>query len=358
MTTTRVALFHGPGAPLELREVAIPRLGPGEVLVAVRCCTLCGSDLHTLGGARSGPAPAVLGHEIVGTVEALGEGGAVDVDGRALALGERVVWSLVVPCGDCEGCARGRPQHCTRRFKYGHEAFADAPLSGGLARHCVLVRGTAIVRVPGDLDDALAATASCATATVAAALRAGGSARGDAVVVFGAGLLGLTAAAMAQDGGARHVTVVDRDPERARQSKGFGATDAVIAGGDAASVRDRLLAVQPGGFDLALELSGASAAAATALDAVAVGGRVILVGAVAPGPPIELLPERLVRRRARVEGVHNYAPEDLRTAIDFLARTRLPFRERIAEPLGLERVDAAVAAARDGSHLRVAVTPR
>ena len=328
MSTTRVVRFDGPGSAMSLVEVPLPRsLGQGEVLVEVRACTLCASDLHTIAGRRPFLSPMVLGHEVVGDVVAVGGGAPVEV-------GQRVVWAVVRPCGRCRSCRRGAPGSCTSRFKYGHESFDVAPLSGGLGGHCLLGSGTAIEHVPEGVSDAVAATAMCAGATAMATLRAGEVREGDDVVVFGAGLLGLSAAAAARRAGARTVAVVDPDPRRAERALAFGATDVVPANG---SPSTGLRSLQSRGFDVALELSGATSAAEAGLDALAVGGRLVLAGAVMPVRDLAVNPERLVRLRASIRGVHNYEPRDLAEALGLLDETRYPFDDLISPAVDLGR---------------------
>jgi len=200
----RVAVFLGAGQPLELRDVSLPDLDAGEVLVKVECCTLCGSDLHTYGGRRETPLPTILGHEIMGHVAELPAGGAVlDARGERLVEGDRITWSVAVHCGDCFFCRHGLPQKCQRLFKYGHEQINGRhPLSGGLAEHCHLSRGTSIFKLDNTLPREVACPANCATATVAGALRAAGDVSGAVVIVQGAGMLGLTACAMSRHQGA------------------------------------------------------------------------------------------------------------------------------------------------------------
>ncbi|WP_199549507.1 alcohol dehydrogenase catalytic domain-containing protein, partial [Streptomyces sp. N35] len=170
----RYARWDGPGLPFTLvdtRGAAEP--GPGEVLVRIDLATVCGSDLHTATGRRTAPAPSVLGHEQVGTVLAVG--GDVFAQalpsqgGTPLVPGLRVVWSVTASCGDCDRCGRGLTQKCRALFKYGHELLDElAPLTGGFATHCVLRPGTAIVVIPDELPDEVAAPASCATVAVEA----------------------------------------------------------------------------------------------------------------------------------------------------------------------------------------------
>ena len=117
---------------------------------------------------------------------------------------------MMVHCGTCFFCTHSLPNKCECLFKYGHEAITSArALSGGLATHCQLNRGTALVRVPDSLPDAVACPASCATATIAAALRHAGDLTDAVVLIHGAGMLGLTAAAWASVRGAKAVVLCD-----------------------------------------------------------------------------------------------------------------------------------------------------
>ena len=344
----RYARWDGVGSPFSVvsgRPPLVP--GPAELLVRIDLATVCGSDLHTVGGRRPSPVPALLGHEQVGTVLGVGEGGVRCVDGTPVAPGMRVVWSVTASCGACERCDRGLPNKCLRLRKYGHEPLVEsAPLTGGFATHCVVLPGTAVVGVPRDLPDEVASPASCATATVAAAVAAAGPLAGRRVLVTGAGMLGLTAVAMAATAGAR-VVAVDPDPARREQALAFGAAEA----GDGSSA--------PGGADAAMDFSGHPTAVQTCLDSLAVGGTAVLVGSVSPGAAVALDPERLVRGLHTVVGVHNYRPVDLAAAVRFLARYHrtYPFAELVGGTYALDRMDAALAAARQARAPRQAVAP-
>ncbi|MGA9870852.1 MAG: alcohol dehydrogenase catalytic domain-containing protein, partial [Rhodococcus sp. (in: high G+C Gram-positive bacteria)] len=182
---TRAAVWTPDG--IDIRTLDIPELAPGDVLVRIDLATVCGSDLHTVSGRRPGACPSILGHEAVGRVIAVGDGarpvavgdgarpvvvddGARPVvvgDDGSLAPGDRVVWSVTVPCGQCPRCTAGFTAKCVDVRKVGHEsALGDWVLSGSYAEHIVLPRGTAIARVPVSMSDAVAAPAACATATV------------------------------------------------------------------------------------------------------------------------------------------------------------------------------------------------
>jgi threonine 3-dehydrogenase len=343
---TTVALWEG-GDAFRLVDVPLPTPGTGEVLVRVLLTTVCGSDRHTVSGRRASPCPSVLGHEAVGQIIEIGPGGAPGDDGGSLAVGERVVWGVAVACGACDRCRSGRTAKCRSVRKVGHEPFDSGwPLSGTYARHLVLPAGATIARVPAALPDVLAAPAGCATATVMAAVEAAGPLAGRRVLVSGAGMLGVAAVVAARDAGASTVVVTDPDPERQDLAARFGAT-ATLGPDD-----------EVGPVDVAVELSGASSAVRRCLDALDVGGRLVLVGSVAPAPPVLLDPERVVRGWHTVTGVHNYEPRHLREALGLLERTReaVPWAELVTPAASLAEL-AGLLTGPAGSAPRAAVVP-
>lgn len=343
---TTVALWEG-GDAVRLVDVPLPDLEPGEVLVRLRLATVCGSDRHTVSGRRQSPSPSVLGHEGVGEVVALGRDGAPGEDGTPLALGDRVVLGVTVACGVCDRCNADRSAKCRSVRKVGHEPFDSAwPLSGTYAHHVVLPAGATVARVPAGLPDVVAAPAGCATATVMATIEAAGPLEGRRVLVSGAGMLGITAVAAARDAGAAEVVVTDPDPGRRGLALRFGATSA--RGTD-----------EPVGLvDVAIELSGASAAVERCLGALDVGGRLVLAGSVAPAPAVPLDAERVVRGWLTVTGVHNYEPRHLRAALDLLDRTRdaVPWEELVTSAVPLGEVGRLLAGPA-GTAPRAAVVP-
>nr|WP_167261412.1 alcohol dehydrogenase catalytic domain-containing protein [Frigoribacterium endophyticum] len=367
-----------PGRPHDAVAVPSVRLAPGDLLVEVELATICGSDVHTTRGDRGAPTPLVLGHEQVGRVVAVGAG-AVAVDGTPVVVGQRVVWSLTVSCGACATCGRGLPQKCERVRKYGHERLETGwELSGGFATHVHVRAGTAVVPVADDLDTALLAPVSCGTATAVAALDAasaivplGGGVDADAgagaaavapvvVLVLGAGLIGLTVAALATDAGAR-VVVVDPDPARRTLAARFGAVATADPGAapDAAESIDRALEVAGGAPLVAVEASGAPSAVASALTRLGVGGVAVLVGSVFPAPAVALDAESVVRRLVTVRGVHNYAPRHLVEAARFVERRHgaWPLAELVGDEVALADLDAGIERAASAGAVRVGVRP-
>ena len=351
-------VFDGTGfQPLEVPSV---RLGPGEVLVSIELATICGSDLHTVAGHRSAPTPLVLGHEQVGRVVELGPGPAAQtVDGRALIVGTRVVWGVAVDCGHCRYCLAGLPQKCVSARKYGHEQLVDDwQLSGGFASHAHLLARTPIVAVGEDLPATVLAPASCATATVMAAIESAEAIRsldGSVVTISGCGMLGLAAIAVAVSRGAR-VVASDPEPARREAALGFGAT--AVADGTAAGLRAALddLPGAEGGYAIALELSGARPAVETLLAAADIGAVLVLVGSVSPTAAVPLDPEAVVRRLLTVRGVHNYAPRHLQSAVEFLGSAdTAAFAALVGPTFALADLPQAVELATTSASARVAV---
>lgn len=356
-------VWREPGAPHEPLAVSSVTLGPGDALVELEYSTVCGSDLHTVSGRRSAPAPLVLGHEQVGRVVAVGAG-ARRADALPLAVGDRVVWSLTVSCGDCDRCLRGLTQKCRTLEKYGHERLRDGwQLSGGFASHVHLLAGTAIAVVPESLPREVAAPLSCGTATAVAALDMAAQITdldGATVLVLGAGLVGLTAIAVAADRGAR---VIAADPDAGRRSlaERFGAhraVDPTLPADAAGSLRSALAELRASeGVDAAIEASGSAAAVATAVGALDIGGVAVLVGSVHPVGKVPVDPESLVRGLRTIRGLHNYAPRHLDEAVRFLTERHgdYPFGELVGAAFPLSELDAAIELAAAGGSVRIGV---
>lgn len=310
--TTAAAVLRG--ASVGIERLALPEPGPGELLVAIDLATVCASDRLS---AAAGGEPRVLGHEGVGRVVAAGPGAAVRPR-------DRVVWGPSVSCGRCDRCRGGRSAACRKLRRIGGEPLeAGWDLSGSFAAHILLPRGTAVARVPDALCDAIAAPAGCATATVMAALDAAGPLRGARVLICGAGMLGLTAAAVATDRGASTVIAVDRDASRRIMARAFGATESVTPETPLPDV------------DVALVFS---TSAVTALDALAIGGRLVVVGTKSGAlEPLPLDPRRLADRWLVVSGVHGSEPRHLTEAIAYLAdaRERWPWEQLVSPAMPL-----------------------
>ena len=360
-------VWQGEGRPHE--PIAVPGvcLDAGELLVEVELATVCGSDVHIALGLRNTATPVILGHEQVGRVVAVGEG-ATASNGTPVVPGMRVVWSVTVSCGACDRCERGLTQKCRSLAKYGHDRLHRGwELSGGFASHVQVRAGSTVVLLDESVPAEVAAPASCATATVVAALEAASASiplAGATVLITGAGMLGLTATALATDAGA-HVIV--SDPVAARRSAAFDFGAARVAdpavGHLAVTGLGGVLAASAAAGNpeplIVLEMSGSPTAVRSALRVVGVGGVVVLVGSVSPGAEIGLDPELLVAKHLTLRGVHNYSGRHLEQAVGYLtgAWHSYPFATLVGETLPLERIDEALTLAATGRHPRIALDP-
>ena len=358
------AIFDARVKKFSIVEFELPNLNPGEILVEVHCCTICGSDLHTFSGRRSGPSSCVLGHEIIGIVADYIGSPPSDFFGNPVQRGQKVTWNLAVGCGECFYCKSGLPQKCGSLFKYGHEAFDGSRPTGGFSTHCVLAPRTTIFTVPDRLPDSVICPANCATATVAAAVRTlqeTHQIKNAHVGVFGMGMLGLTATSMIHRLGAQSIVCVETNPDRLKAAAEFGCTH--VANVEANSSNDSMHQLPPlgeRGLDASLEFSGANSAVNSSLQHLRNGGAAVLAGSVFPTDPIEIPPEQIVRRILTIRGIHNYRPDDLANALSFLEGNfnRYPFANLVSQEFPLNRVNDAFAAAANGKHIRVAVNPR
>ncbi|MCW5556838.1 MAG: alcohol dehydrogenase catalytic domain-containing protein [Verrucomicrobiae bacterium] len=345
MSEATAAIFNGPDRPFALRALPLPAPGAGEALVEILLATICGSDLHTVTGRRVEPSPSVLGHEAVGRVLAVGEG-------RDPAwIGRRVTWTLADSCGRCPACRTWHlPQKCERLFKYGHASLDDGTgLNGCYSTHLILRAGTALVPVPDAVSDAAAAPANCALATMVSAtepLATGG----DTVVIQGAGLLGLYAAALLKDLGWRRVLVTDPVEERLAFARAVGAEG--IGSREAAQLPDRLA-------DAVIEVCGSPEVVPEGVRWLRPGGHYALVGMVHPQSHLDITGESVIRKCLTLRGTHNYAPRHLAAAVEFLARHagEPVWESLVSPPWTLEHLNEAFAAAHGGTWPRVSVRP-
>ncbi len=352
-----VAIFEQPGRPFTLRQLDVPILQPGEILVQVECCTVCGSDFHTIAGRRHESLPVVLGHEVVGRVVEFAAESLHDIQSQLLQVNDRITWSNCVSCGRCKRCTSGLPQKCIHLFKYGHNRFDESqPLSGGLAEFMILRANTSLIKLPIDRSAELLCPANCATATVVNAVRSIGELIDKRVLILGAGMLGLTAAAYARDLSAARIALFDLDANRLEKANRLGLADQTI------SDREDLLRhveTESNKFDAVFEMTGNADVVQSCFETVAIGGQIALVGSVLPTSSVSINPEFIVRRCITVAGIHNYTPQDLQRAVEFLSRTRhaAALTTLVEQTVALTEIDSAIELARREHPIRIAVIP-
>ncbi|WP_205835263.1 zinc-binding dehydrogenase [Microbacterium salsuginis] len=305
----KAAVWDGEEARLRIEQIPTPAPLRGEVLIRVAACGVCHTDLHVLKGEVAFPGPAVLGHEVSGSIVAIGD----QVEG--FAVGDRVIGAFIMPCGTCDLCRRGRDDMCstffrenrlggnlldgTSRLRRADGSRLSMYSMAGLAEYSV-IPATAITRLPDGLPLEESAVLGCAAFTAYGALAASGLEPGESVAVVATGGVGSSIVQLASHLGAAHVIAIDVSDDKLAAATELGATAVVnSATTDAAA---GVHAVVPGGVEVVFEALGRSETFEQAITLLADGGRMVAVG-IAAGAAVARVPiTPLVRRGHTVRG--------------------------------------------------------
>lgn len=265
---------------LEMQEVPCPEVGADEVLVRVRACAICGSDVHGYDGAsgRRQP-PIIMGHEAAGVIERVG--GAV----RGYAAGDRVTFDSTVYCGECWYCRHGMVNLCEDRRVLG--VSCDEYSNPGAMAEYVAVKARTLYRLPDSVSFEQAAMVEPLSIAAHAVASVAPIHVGDKAVIVGAGTIGLMLTQMVKAAGAAELIVVDLDARKLELAQKLGATAVIDASKEEASVRVRAICGDRGA-DIAFEAVGVSPTLQTAIASVRLGGSVVMVGNLAKSAEIPL----------------------------------------------------------------------
>jgi len=309
---------------LEIADMPVPQAEPGEVLVRVEACGICGSDVHGFDGSTGRRIPPiVMGHEAAGTVAAVGAG-VTDY-----AVGDRVTFDSTVYCGKCEFCLRGEINLCEDRQVIG-VSCGDYRRHGAFAEY-VALPARILYRLPGDFsfsDAAMLEAVSVGLHGVQMAELKGG----ETALVIGAGMIGLLTLQAAKALGCARVLVADVDESRLKLAKNVGADETLCASG--AELLAAVLRLTGGrGVDVALEAVGRNETVQGAIDCTRKGGKVVLIGNVAPEVTLPL--QKVVTRQIRLQGSCASAGE-YPLAIELIAAGKIAVRPLITAVAALE----------------------
>jgi len=339
----RAAVYYS-NSDIRIEQRPTPSAGPGEILMRVRASGICGSDL--MEWYRQPKAPLVLGHEVAGTVEAVGAGVT------AFRPGDRIVTTHHVPCNRCRFCLTDRHGLCDTL----HSTTFDP---GGFAEFVRLPainvdRGTFLLPDPVGFDEgSFVEPLAC----VIRGQRLAGVRPGDSVAVLGSGVSGVLHLQLARALGAGRILATDPSPPRREAAARFGADAALPA--DAPDLVARAVAANGGRpVDRVLVCAASERAMRQAWDLVDRGGSVLFFAPLPPGATLEFPAHDLWKRGVTI--VHSYAgpPADMRTALELIAAHRVDVAAMITHRLGLDEVAAGFRLMLDaGESLKVLIEP-
>jgi L-iditol 2-dehydrogenase len=337
---------------MELRDVPRPVAGPGEALLRVRACAVCGTDLRIYAGGKTRGVypPRVLGHEIAGEIVALGEGAERLTPLRA---GQRVALPPGIPCLACRYCRTGHENLCRHRTAFGYR------YDGGFAEY-MLVPAVAMQRgllfpLPDTLPDEQAALAEPLACVVNGA-RKSQVKLGDVVLITGAGPIGLMHLQLARLAGAGKVLVSEPNAQRRRLAEALGADRTIDP-----TAEDLARAVQDetggDGVDVAIAAIGVPQLVNQLLAVTRPGGRVNLFAGYSGAGETTIEANLIHYGELVVTGTSACTREDFRQALDLLTGGRFKAAPLVTHRFPLEAIDDAFETTRSGAGLRVVVQP-
>lgn len=309
---------------LEIADLPAPAPGPGEVLIRVEACGICGSDVHGFDGSSGRRIPPlIMGHEAAGTIAGLGEGV------RSYAVGERVTFDSLISCGECVYCKRGDLNLCDNRQVVG-VSCGDYRRHGAFAEYVVVPQ-----RVLYRLSDAMTFPEAAMlepTSVTLHAIRVTELTGGETALVVGAGMIGLLTMQVARVGGCDRVFVADIDETRLELARQLGADGTFNS--KQVDVAAKMMELTGGqGVDVAFEAVGRSETVGIAIDSTRKGGTVTLIGNIAQEVKLPL--QKVVTREIRLQGSCAIAGE-YPEAIDLISSGKIQVKPLITAVAALE----------------------
>ena len=314
-----------PEVGIEIVEVPEPEIKRDQILIEVKACGICGSDLHIYGWEpfiRWVPLPRVIGHEIAGTVYKVG------ADVKEFGPGDRVVADTWGGCGNCYYCRLGRFNHCMYQVRLGQH------VDGGMAKY-VVVPANSLYKIPEGVDFQEASVIE-PLGVILRAFERCDLKPGDDIAILGPGPIGLLGVMLAKANGASTIIAsgLKEDKERLKYAKKFGAIP-VNAGEE--NIKDRVLGLTEGkGVDIVVDVSGGKGSLTEAANIAKRGGQIGVVGL---SPEGVFSPHIIVDKELTIHGSFRRQPSTWYRAIKLVASEVLDIKSIITHVLPLERAD-------------------
>lgn len=332
---------------LEVKEVPDPQLEPGSVVLKVKVCSICGTDLriYHYGHARI-KLPHILGHEIAGQISAVGS------QVSDFQVGDRVAITPRIACGKCFYCRKGQDIYCLNSLSFGYQ------LPGGYAEYLLVPERGVQYGVVNTIGDTVSFEEAALAETLACCLRAQKTSQvssGDTVVVVGGGPVGIIHCRLAKANNAARVVLVERETRRLEQVN----LDSInkVVDSQKSNVEAEILALTEGnGADVVIVACSSAQAQEQSLSLASRGGRVNFFGGLPSDQSKVSMDSNLVHyREVSLQGSHGSTPDDNREAIDMLSRGSIAIDDLITHTLPLESIREAFlfAESRIGMHTAI-----
>lgn len=328
---------------LQIATIKKPVSHDGSVIIKVKACGICGSDLHYFEGGA--PLELIMGHEFAGVV--------VDPGSRDdLKVGDRVTGLPISPCLECEACKSGNPQFCSKTWD--NAVGLSLTNSGGFAEF-LSCRPDMVKKLP-DKVTFFGATLVEPSSVSLHAVNLGNVKVGDSVLIIGGGIIGLMAAEFAKLNGATYIALMETNMKRAKKGLKYGKIDEVFNATDK-DVINKVLKKTKGGFDKVIECCGNQYAVSEAIMSVKPGGTVVLVG-VSTGP-ISVPIVAAVMKEAELQGAIAYTEQEFETCIDLIAKKKIDVEKYIDQKIPLEKLQDAFVDLTSGTttNIKIIVKP-
>ena len=359
----KCAVFQGAGNKFSIRafDVAVPAAGSaGLELIS---SGICGTDVHIYEGRLGMPdLPLIIGHEFIGKIDALGEGGAVDALGNPLAAGDKVIASVAIPCGKCINCLAGETASCLAFGATYVKSVEDAPhFHGGFAEYLYSPYAN-LIKLPDSVDPFAAAAFPCGGPTVIrSCVYGGGLKAGELVVIQGNGSLGIFAAAYAKKHGCKVVVIGSGvNPQRvkltmAMEPDKFFDFHKESQSDIAAAINAYAKETGRGdGADVVIETSGGADAFPFGLTLLRTRGRYFVPGQYSDRGNVNIPPHLITFKALQIIGSGQYTINDLSSYVKFLADNpdlQKLFRE-LVDVFSVTDADKAMASAAAGNSIK------
>ena len=330
-----------------LKEVPVPELASDGVLVKVKACGICQTDYCAYTGRRTNwKPPIIIGHEISGVIEEVGE----KVEGWK--KGNEVALSPVISCGECHNCKLGLGHYCTNGKVIGGEG-QEIVLDGGFAEY-VSVPTSVLYRKPENVSFEAVALAEPLAGSYKGLVEYTDLKVGEDVVIIGAGGMGLLVMLIAVAAGAGNIIVVDVVDFRLKKALELGASHVINS--EKEDVRKKVYEILPNGPDIVFEAAGAFDAAKLTFDVTRRGTRINMFGVIIPGT-IPVSPAEIHFQETRMDASFSVNPRVMVKSIELMRKGKVNPDKIVTHKFPLSEIDKALETMESPERIKIMINP-